>query len=363
MNIKDNELRASRTKPMKQAAASAGDASFPLVSILIPAYNSQEWIADTLRSAVAQTWTSKEIIVVDDGSTDGTATAARQFENDGVMVVSHENQGAAAARNRAYSLCHGDYIQWLDADDLLAADKIARQMELVQKGLSCRTLLSGACGTFMYRPQHAEFVPTSLWCDSSPVEWLLRKMAENLYMQTGNWLVSRELSEAAGPWDTRLLGDDDGEYFCRVLMASDGVRFVQESRAYYRSLRFNGLNYIGTSARKIEAHWISMKLHISYLRSMEQSKRVDAACLEYLRTWLMCFYPERPEIVEQAEQMAREFGEPLGEPNLSWKYSWVQKALGWSVAKPMQRLLRKSRWSVQRRWDRLLFAIDRPKSI
>ena len=99
----------------------------PLVSILIPAYNSEKWIADSIRSAVAQTWQPKEIIVVDDGSKDQTLSIAKQFESDSVRVFSQKNQGAAAARNNAFSMSHGDYIQWLDADDLLAPDKIARQ--------------------------------------------------------------------------------------------------------------------------------------------------------------------------------------------------------------------------------------------
>src|SRR5580658_7551096 len=103
----------------------------PLVSILIPAYNSEEWITQTIRSALAQTWPRKEIIVVDDGSKDATVAIARQFEPLGVLVHAQKNQGASAARNKAFSLSHGAYIQWLDADDLLALDKITRQMEPV----------------------------------------------------------------------------------------------------------------------------------------------------------------------------------------------------------------------------------------
>ena len=75
----------------------------PLVSILIPAYNAEEFIADTIRSAIAQTWPRKEIIVVDDGSTDRTAEIARKFTSKDVAVVSKENQGAAATRNHAFS--------------------------------------------------------------------------------------------------------------------------------------------------------------------------------------------------------------------------------------------------------------------
>src|SRR5277367_2921044 len=96
----------------------------PLVSIVIPAYNAEKWIADTLRSAIAQTWPYKEIIVVDDGSTDRTVEVARRFASKQVVVVSKENHGAAAARNDALRLSQGDYIQWLDADDILAPDKI-----------------------------------------------------------------------------------------------------------------------------------------------------------------------------------------------------------------------------------------------
>jgi len=330
----------------------------PLVSILIPAYNAEEWIADTIRSAVAQTWPHKEIIVVDDGSKDRTLAIAREFEETGVIVVSQKNQGASAARNKAFSLSRGGYIQWLDADDLLDPEKIARQMELVKHGVGKMTILSSAWGYFMYRPRRAQFIPTALWCDLSPVEWLLRKMGQNLYMQTACWLVSRELTEAAGPWDTRLLTDDDGEYFCRVLLASDGVRFVQDAKVYYRAFQFNSLSHIERFPKRIEAQWLSMQLHMKYLRLLEDSPRVHRVCVEYMRCSLIYFYPERPDIVAQAEKMAMEFERQLGVPTLSWKYSWVEKLFGWSPAKLVQRLSRVLRWSIEKRWDQVLYLVE-----
>src|SRR5437867_2932375 len=222
-----------------------------LVSILIPAYNAERWIADAIRSALAQTWSRKEIIIVDDGSRDRTLSLAREFASKTVSVVSQENQGASAARNKALSVCQGDYIQWLDADDVLAPDKIARQMEAIERCQSKRTLFSSSWGYFFYRLKRAEFNPTPLWCDLSPVEWLIRKMGQNLHMQTSTWLVSRELAETAGPLDTRLLGDDDGEYFCRVIMASDGIRFTSNARVYYRMTGSNRLSNIGRSDSKM----------------------------------------------------------------------------------------------------------------
>lgn len=333
----------------------------PLVSILVPAYNAEAWISDALRSAIAQTWEPKEIIVVDDGSTDRTLAVARRFESDRLRVVTHKNQGAAATRNKAFSLSHGDYIQYLDADDLMGPEKIAKQMEALGQSPNKRTLLSGSWGSFLYRYDRTKFIPSELWNDLSPVEWLIHKMQLNLYMQTASWLVSRQLAEEAGPWDTRLLGDDDGEYFCRVLLASNGVRFVPEARVYYRTSGSGSLRYIGTSERKMVAQICSMNLHIRYIRSLEDSPRVRDACVTYLQNWLFVFYPERPDLVRQAEEMAASLGGKLQLPPLSWKYSWIATLFGRRQAKRAQIVLPRIKWSVIRCWDNALFRIEAPK--
>jgi len=353
--------KSTRTAPQISAPSSRTNQDL-LVSILIPAFNAEKWIADTLTSAVAQTWQRKEIIVVDDGSSDRTAIIARQFEPYGVRVITQTNQGAAAARNKAFSLSHGDYIQWLDADDLLAPDKIERQMQTLERSPKKRMLLSAAWGRFLYRYTKAEFEPTALWCDLSPREWLLRKMEQNVFMQTATWLVSRHIAEAAGPWNTDLLGDDDGEYFCRVLLASDGVRFVPDARVYYRTFGYDSLGYIGRSERKCEAHWLSMQLHIRYLRSLEDSEAVRRACLRYLRNSLIYFYPEQINILNQVNEFALSLGESLGEPCLSWKYSWVKAAFGWSLAKRFQVSARKTRWRGEKLLDYVLFRMERKRT-
>ena len=357
----DGDPKIEPSQEIKETAPVKVPERVPLVSILIPAYNAEAWIAVTLRSALAQTWPRTEIIVVDDGSKDATLSIARQFEPRGVRVISQPNQGASAARNNAFSQCHGDYIQWLDADDLLAPDKIAKQMEYVIAGLSKQTLLSSPWGRFMYRYSRAQFKPTSLWCDLTPREWLLRKMDQNIYMQTASWLVSRELTEAAGPWDIRLLGDDDGEYFCRVLLASNGVRFVHSANVYYRAFRFDSLSFIGRFPQKIDAHWISMQLHIKYLRSLGDDAAARAACVQFLRDALIYFYPEQSHILAEASELARELGGTLGTPYLSWRYSWLRFCFGWVAVKPTQNFVRKIRWGLASKLDYLLYRLEERK--
>jgi len=334
----------------------------PLVSILIPAFNAEAWIADTIKSANAQTWPRREIIVVDDGSTDQTLQLARRFASKELVVVGQENQGAAAARNHAFSLSQGDYIQWLDADDLLSPDKLASQLAAAEECQSARTLLSSGWGYFAYQNDSAEFIPTSLWQDLSPVEWLLRKLSENVHMQTATWLVSREITEAAGPWDARLKHDDDGEYFCRVILRSDGIRFVPEGRVFYRLSPSNRVSYIGRSDAKKDAMLLSMKLHVQYIRSLEESDRVRAACLAYLQNWLLHFYPERPDIVEELEKLAKGLGGHLEAPRLRRKYALLKLVFGYRFAKHAQMVLPELKQSFLTSRDKVVHRLQGKKS-
>ena len=331
----------------------------PLVSILIPAYNSEEWITQTIRSAMAQTWPRKEIIVVDDGSKDQTAKMAQQFASKEVTVVSIQNQGSAAARNHALQLSQGDYIQWLDADDLLSPGKIESQLAALRGVENRRILLSSSWAFFNYRTERARFIKSSLWHDLSPAEWLLRKMNENLHMQTSTWLTSRELAEAAGPWDTRLVSDDDGEYFCRVLMASEGTRFVPEAKVFYRiTPSANRVSHIGTSDRKKDAMLLSMRLHIQYLRSLDDSERARKASLVYMQNWLDQFYPERPDIVAELQALAAELQGHLQQPQLRWKFAWMAPIFGFKTAKRAQTVLPQMKASMIRHWDKAMYRLE-----
>jgi hypothetical protein len=141
------------------------------------------------------------------------------------------------------------------------------------------------------------------------------------------------------------------------------VRFVPEARVYYRASGAGGLSYIGRSKRKLETLWRSMQVHIRALRSLEESERVRAACLKYLQISLIYFHPERPDIVQEAEEIARDLGGRLEAPRLSWKYSWIKAMFGWGPAKHAWLVLPRIRWSFQRSWDKTLFRIENRKLV
>jgi glycosyltransferase involved in cell wall biosynthesis len=335
----------------------------PLVSILVPAYNAEAWIEETLNSALRQTWSQKEIIVVDDGSTDKTLSIAQKFSDKGVRVLSQKNRGASAARNHAFSACHGDYIQWLDSDDILAPDKIARQMEFAVSSGNKYLLLSSEWGRFLYRAKRAEFTPTKLWDDLSPLEWLIHKMSKNIWMQPGSWLVSRELTEAAGSWDVRLTFDDDGEYFCRVLLKSQGVKFIRGAKIFYRVSNPASLSTFNNSDKKRESAWLSIRLHIQYLRQLEDSERTRQVALTYLQTWLPVFEPDRTDIIQQIQELAFTLG---GQVNfvetaeaLRRKFAWLQNLFGRRAAFWAQDRFPQFKHSMLRFWDKTIYRLEK----
>ncbi len=206
----------------------------PLVSICIPVFNSEKWIRETVMSAVNQTWVRKEIIVVDDGSTDKTLHILGELNTFGIKVYSQENKGACSARNHAFSESNGDFIQWLDSDDLLAPDKIELQLKEVNYTQKTKTLLSSSFSRFYSNPTKTKFIPNILWQDLEPREWLIKHLNDQAIMYPHAWLVSRSLTEIAGEWNESLRLNQDGEYFCRVVAASDHVKFVPGSKCYYR---------------------------------------------------------------------------------------------------------------------------------
>jgi hypothetical protein len=190
-------------------------------------------------------------------------------------------------------------------------------------------------------------------------------MAQNLHMQTATWLTSRELTKAAGAWDARLFVDDDGEYFCRVLLASDGVRFVPGAKVFYRNTPSTRLSYIGRSDKKKDAQLLSMQLHVKYIRSLEDSDRVREACTTYLQNWLISFYPERPDIVQELEALAVSLGGRLEVPRLRWKYAWIKPLFGWGAAKNAQLAFPQLKASLLRSWGKAMYQLHKssPKTI
>jgi glycosyltransferase involved in cell wall biosynthesis len=325
-----------------------------LVSVLIPAYNAEKWIADTIKSAIAQNWSNKELIIVNDGSTDNTLSVAKNFESKSVKIITQDNCGASTARNKALSFAQGDYIQWLDADDILAPDKISNQMQLAEAGYNSLQLFSSSYGIFHYRIGKAKFKPNNIWQDLSPLDWIINNFSDrNAWMVPAAWLISRKLTEKAGYWDERLSLNDDGEYISRVVLASEQVKFVSTAQSYYRSTSFAQLSR-DNSERGIQSLLMSLKLCIQHLRHFEDSEKTRKASVALLQMYSHFFYTEKPELLEELNALAFELGGELMPPGLGWKVNLLDKLVGSKVAGKTITRLRKMRFATVVKWDEIL---------
>ena len=305
-----------------------------LVSILIPAYNSEKWISETIRSATAQSWPNKEIIIVDDGSIDSTLEIARRFESPIVKVLTQENRGASAARNAALSSAQGEFVQWLDADDILHPEKILSQMNVAKSIEDQNILFSSSFGVFYNNIKKYRIVSNPLCKNHIPIDWILVKFL-NTWMPPMTWLVSRQLTDSAGGWDERLSLDDDGEYFCRLVTMSNGIHYIPEALSYYRISGSHSLSR-SNSIRSCESLLLSIELCINYLMMLENSPRTKEASIKYLQLWYHYFFPEKSNLVERSKELAEKLGGILESPKLTWKYAIIKNIGGWQAAKTVR---------------------------
>lgn len=282
----------------------------PLISILIPAYNCEKHIASAIRSALEQTWEHKEIIIVDDGSTDNTLKIAKSFEIEGKLkVYTQANGGACKARNLAFSKSKGTYIQYLDADDLLSKDKLRNQMKVAS---SCESNIVISCSweRFYDEADIPGIAVPNRFLDrdwDQPIQWLCHSWKGKGMGQTSIWLIPREIILKAGPWDERLSINQDGEFICRTLLNSEGIRFSEHDLVYYRSGDKNSVSQTRnfTTASSL---LLSYKLYEFYTLKVNNSELVRNALAYNYMSFIYSNYDTFPELVEDAKNTLVQLG-------------------------------------------------------
>jgi glycosyltransferase involved in cell wall biosynthesis len=288
-------------------------------------------VAATLESALAQTWANKEIIVIDDGSTDSSLTILRAFEARGVQVIDQPNRGASAARNTGLRAARGEYIQFLDADDLLAPDKIERQLRVLTRP-DAAALASASWARFQGDPAQAIFTPFPNWRDLTGVEFLQLHYEEICMMHPAAWLARRELLDTIGPWNEALSLNDDGEYFARAMLAAKQIVFCEDARSFYRS-QIDGSLSGRKDSRALASLFKSVELTVGHLLSADRSPRSRAATAFAWKWTAFELYPASPELSRIAEQNARSLGGSVRPFPAGGRFQLASHLLGWRMAK------------------------------
>lgn len=178
------------------------------ITVIIPAFNSGRFIADALDSALRQSAPPAQIIVINDGSTDDTGARLRPYQNR-ITVIDQPNQGTAAARNAGLRIATGDFIAFLDADDVWHKRKLEMQLEVLRRRPDIQLIGTGAFDC----PRENE---PDISEDAAVVEVCRGRLLVRNYFTASSILVRREIVQRLGGFDTTVSHTEDYDYWQRV---------------------------------------------------------------------------------------------------------------------------------------------------
>ncbi|RYY08094.1 MAG: glycosyltransferase [Sphingobacteriaceae bacterium] len=310
----------------------------PLVSIIIPVYNAEKYLAQSISSALNQTWQNIEIIVVDNESTDASFSIAKSFDSACVKVYSQQKKSASAARNKGIKEASGQYIQFLDADDLIEKNKIEKQLQVIN--FSTNQLAICPVIHFPDGSQYHDFEP-SLYeqkfyqSNADPVKFLLKlygaenNMAGMIALHA--WLIPAELIKKAGFWNENLTVDDDGEFFCRIVLNAEKIICTNDSACYYRKYQ----HYRSLSGQS-NLTGFSSRLKAAILKQQHLAKHCNPQLLNnifaqhYWSIAVQC-YPQYKKLSAIALKRAKEGSYKAVKYNGGPASIFLSKILGWRL--------------------------------
>ncbi|MHC4788020.1 MAG: glycosyltransferase family 2 protein [Planctomycetota bacterium] len=246
-----------------------------LVSVIVPTYNRARFLSEAMDSVLAQSYRPVVLIVVDDGSTDGTHALLRRWgrgldAEDGFTLrfLQQEHAGAPAARNRGLVESRGEFIQFLDSDDLLHPKKLETQARVLASDGACDFVCSGTALFEDVPEQTAEPV-----CGTRRAR-LLPDFVNELLWQTGSGLYRRSACVAVGPWHEELRRWQDWEYNVRFAAMRPNVRYAAGTLSFFRQHGHGRIDDLGQHGAGIRSGQKAATLVERHLRRAGLEERV-----------------------------------------------------------------------------------------
>ncbi len=282
----------------------------PLVSILIPLYNSEKYIAETIESCLRQTYKAIEIILVDDGSTDDSLKIARKYEKEytHILVFSQKNSGAPTARNRAFVESLGEFVVFLDSDDLLHPNNIELQIKTLIT-LDKSIVSFGEMSSFQKDISACTFkkLPSQRNYDN-PIDYILDEKNHGFNTTVPFlWMIPRNIVEVSGGWNESLIINQDTEFIYKIILNSEGLRFTPNALGYYRLDNTESISR-KMSHKKAIALVHSISLLEKTILKYERTHRVYKHFAKSYKYMMYRLYPDHVEAVDLAYKHYKRIG-------------------------------------------------------
>ncbi|HEY3724967.1 MAG TPA: glycosyltransferase [Acidimicrobiia bacterium] len=248
------------TSHLVEGATPPDAAERPLVSVLIPAYDVEDFVAAAVESALDQTYPRVEVVVVNDGSTDGTAAAIAPYR-DRIVYVDQANRGLAGARNAAIEAASGSVLALLDADDLWLPDRLERCVSLLERETDVGLVTSDA---FLIedgeRTERRCYGDRRIHPFPGPDADQLDIIAQRNFLFV-SVVFRRALVDELGGFDETLARAEDYELWTRLLLAGTRAGYVPEPLGYYR----RRADSLSASPEQWDAHLTVLERHLPEL--------------------------------------------------------------------------------------------------
>jgi glycosyltransferase involved in cell wall biosynthesis len=317
------------------------------VSIIIPAFNASKFIVETLDSALQQIHKNIEIIIIDNNSTDETWNIISNFyERYPNIIKIYKNKikgaGVCSSRNYGFELSTGDYIQYLDADDILSKNKLSTEVELLMSSKDSNAIALSKWHHFDTVLEDYKVNNQLVYGDYSPAYKMLIDMwTQGEMIQTSCWLTPRTIIESIDGWneDFKSNPTDDSEFFTRVVLKSSKIIFDNTGRVFYRKPQSGNLSqtFNKDSIKSILYTYISYEL----ILDLDSTERVKIALANNYLKFIYQFYPMHSELLELAEEKFH--GLNLGEmwPVGGRNFKNIAKIIGFKKSLALRNIINK----------------------
>lgn len=265
----------------------------PVISVVIPAYNIEQYIGRSIESALNQTAPPHEIIVIDDGSTDNTAEVIKKYES--VKYIYQENVGVSAARNRGIEEAKGDWIAFLDADDEWMEDKLKLQIEILQSN-PCLMWVMGnflrcLCSKKQHKPDTSRSTLKTLLKDKTYFDISTKGISTHI----DTMLIKKEVFKKTGKFEEGKSRFEDLDMWFRIAFHYPKIGYVAEPTAIYHMNIENSL----MEQKKYNSAEIFTSFLEKNLQAAHRTNRVKdfKPCAQFLvRQWTRAkLFEEQPE--------------------------------------------------------------------
>ena len=200
-----------------------------LVSVIIPCFNAERWIAEAIDSCLSQTYPHVEVIVVDDGSTDGSLALVESYGKE-IHIETGPNQGGNRARNRGFRSSRGEYIQFLDADDYLLPEKIQRQVGFLEEFDA--DVVYGDWRHRFHEPDGSSHLG-EVQISGEQMD-VLESLLAGWWVAPSALLWRRGTVLNTGGWDEALFAAQDRDFFTTVALREADIRYQPGCHSVYR---------------------------------------------------------------------------------------------------------------------------------